>query len=399
MNKKTSLDNPFRPGAGQKPPFLAGRNKEKKEFVKILRSKNCGENFLITGLRGVGKTVLLEELKPIAENENWTWIGSDMSSSSSANESNLANRIIADISAQTSQFPIEEIKIGFSPDHKFKFADYAFLKNVFETTPGLTIDKLKEVVKISKRILEIYKKANGLIFSYDEAQNLKDLPEKEQYPLSTLLDLFQNLQALNINCRMVLTGLPTLFPQLVEARTYAERMFEVQNLRMLTEDEAREAIIKPIENIKEDIRLTEESIKSIITLSGGYPYFIQYICREVYDVFLQNIKNRGGAGTVPIQSIQAKLDESFFAGRWDKITDRQRELLYVVSNLENAKQEFSVQDIVRNQENHNIKKFTASHINQMLNTLTKNGMVYKNRYGKYSLAIPMLDEFIKRNWQ
>jgi hypothetical protein len=90
-----------------------------------------------------------------------------------------------------------------------------------------------------------------------------------------------------------------------------------------------------------------------------------------------------------------KLDADFFAGRWARVTDRQRELMWVIAHLDNCESEFSVQDVVR--ESKSLPKpFSSSHISQMLTSLAESGLIYKNRWGRYSLAVPLLDQFIKR---
>src|SRR5436305_14085157 len=114
---------------------------------------------------------------------------------------------------------------------------------------------------------------------------------------------------------LVLAGLPTLFPRLVEARTFAERMFHVIFLKRLNEQDSRDAILKPIQDAKCPVKLNDESVQLIFDVSGGYPYFIQFICREVYDAFLQKI-TAGEKASVPIPEITRKLDNNFFAGRW-----------------------------------------------------------------------------------
>jgi hypothetical protein len=94
--------------------------------------------------------------------------------------------------------------------------------------------------------------------------------------------------------------------------------------------------------------------------------------------------------------ITRKLDADFLHGRWARATDRQRELLQVVSHLPNADQEFTVQEAVASSNDFLRKPFTSSHVSQMLSTLAEVGLVYKNRHGKYSLAVPLLGEFIQR---
>ena len=90
------------------------------------------------------------------------------------------------------------------------------------------------------------------------------------------------------------------------------------------------------------------------------------------------------------------MDNAFFAGRWAKITDRQRELLSVIANLKNCQEEFTVQQVVDASKVYRMNIFSSSHINQMLSSLANLGIVYKNRHGKYLFAVPLLDKFILR---
>ena len=217
---------------------------------------------------------------------------------------------------------------------------------------------------------------------------------KEQFPLSLLLDVFQSIQRKGVRFLLVLTGLPTLFSQLVEARTYSERMFHTVFLGNLTKPESREAILVPINKSACPFSLTEKSIDTIIESTAGYPYFIQFISREVFDIWQQD-PDRG----IPLDEIIAKLDVDFFSGRWAKVTDRQRDLLRIVALLDNCDKEFTVQEIVTASKNQTAKSFTSSHVNQMLVALQNAGLVYKNRHGRYSFAVPLLASFIRRQME
>src|SRR6267142_2385002 len=94
--------NPFRPGAGHMPPYLAGREEEQLEFKRLLDQDVILRNLILTGLRGVGKTVLLETFKPLAINEGWLWVGTDLSESVGVSEDNLAIRLLSDLALVTS---------------------------------------------------------------------------------------------------------------------------------------------------------------------------------------------------------------------------------------------------------------------------------------------------------
>jgi len=399
MENQHEFKNPFRPGAGHTPPYLAGRTEETQEFLRLLTQETILENMVLTGLRGVGKTVLLDAFKPEAIKNKWLWIGTDLSESASISENNISIRLLTDLSIVTSNIVIEKTeakKIGFTSEtESIEYTlNFHTLKNIFDNTPGLVSDQLKNLLEVVWECLST-QKPKGLIFAYDEAQNLADHTAKDQYPLSILLDVFQSIQKKGIPFMLVLTGLPTLFPKLVEARTFAERMFRVVFLNRLSEDESKDAILKPIEDTNCPVKLTGDSVDRIVQLSDGYPYFIQFICREVYDAFVQKI-SAGKEPSIPVEEIVRKLDMDFFAGRWARATDRQRALLYVIARLKNCELEFAVQEIVDLSKEILEKPFSSSHVNQMLSSLSNAGIVYKNRYGKYSFAVPLLGQFIQR---
>ncbi len=404
---KEEFKNPFRPGAGHMPPYLAGRDSEINEFKRLLTQEAILENMVLTGLRGVGKTVLLDTFKPIAISGGWMWVGTNFSESACLNEENVAIRLLTDLSVFTSS-----VVVGKQPLNKDGFKqipgfigkikeapvllNFGTLQQIYSTTPGLVEDKIKKVLEIVWDCLSPSEHLRGLIFAYDEAQNLSDHAVKEQYPLSILLDVFQSIQKRGIPFMLVLTGLPTLFPKLVEARTYTERMFRVVFLNRLKEQDIKDAIQKPIQDENCPIIFDEKSVETIISISGGYPYFIQFICREVYDIFIQKYSSESGRlPSVPVDEIIRKLDTDFFAGRYARATDRQRDLLRVIAQLPNSDSEFTVQEIVE-QSKKEEKPFSNSHVSQMLTTLSDAGLVYRNRYGKYAFAVPLLGQFIKR---
>lgn len=385
------------------PPHLAGREREIQEFDRLLDQDTILENMVLTGLRGVGKTVLLETFKPRAIQAGWLWAGTDLSESASVSEANLALRLLADLSVITSGIIVEapaKPTVGFGPlttvGAKVPLS-YEVLLSVVETTPGLVADKIKAALEFAWVHLKNQDR-HRLIFAYDEAQNLSDNADRDEYPLSVLLDVFQSIQRKGIPFMLVLTGLPTLFPKLVDARTFSERMFRVVTIGRLEDAESREAIIKPIEAGNCPIRLSEGSVTTIVGESGGYPYFIQFICREVYDVFIQQVAT-GDDPEVPVGPIQRKLDTDFFSGRWSRVTDRQRQLLWIAANCEHGDDEFTIQELVTQSRRLLPKGFSPSHASQMLGALAEHGLIYKNRFGKYSFAVPLLSKFILRTYE
>ena len=384
------------------PPYLAGRETETAEFRKLLEQDTILENLVLTGLRGVGKTVLLETLKPIAIESGWVWLGTDLSEATAVSEDTLATRVITDLSSVTSTLVsvTENVKeAGFTgANKKVTYSlDFDELKLMWAQTPGLSSDKLKIILETVWECIQPLGK-RGMIFAYDEAQNLADHADKDEFPLSLLLDVFQSLQRKGLPLMLVLTGLPTLFPKLVEARTFAERMFHMITLNRLNRKDSRDAITKPINDAVCPVKFTKKSVSTIFDVTLGYPYFIQYMCREIYDVWVLKAEAGERMSPIPVKNIMRKLDADFFAGRWARSTDRQRDLLNVVAQLETASTEFTVQEIVEKSRLALERPFGNSQVSQMLASLSDSGLVYKNRWGKYSLAVPLLDQFILRNY-
>jgi hypothetical protein len=395
-----SLPNPFRPGAGHSPPYLAGREEEKREFSRFLDQGPVLTNLVLTGLRGVGKTVLLETFKPIAIQKGWLWAGTDISESASVSEDSIAIRILTDLSPVVVNIVVGETEvrqIGFAPQEQKTPVrlDFQLLNRVYGQTPGLASDKLKAVLEMVWSCLK-GTECSGVVLAYDEAQNLGDQAASHHYPLSLLLDVFHSVQKRELPYLLVLTGLPTLFPKLVETRTFAERMFHVMTLGRLDDEQSREAILRPVQVPDCPVQFSEEAVEAIISRSGGYPYFIQFLCREMFDSYLQ--QKAGGQvnpATTIAQNVR-KLDSDFFAGRWNRVTDRQRELLGAVAELPNCSDEFTVLQIVEKSRESISKPFSASHVSQILAKLADSGLVYKNRHGRYSFAVPLLGDFIRR---
>jgi hypothetical protein len=394
--------NPFRPGAGTKPLYLAGRNHEQTEFIRALNQKPLSQNIIITGLRGVGKTVLLDELKPIAHANNWLWTGNDLSEQASMTENSVATRLVVDLSALLKplvSYREEELPFGFIPptktskDRPLHFND---LWNVYQTTPGFASDKLKTVLEHVAHMITPTK-VKGIVFAYDEAQNMSDHRENHEYPLSLIVDVFSSMQKRELGCQflLVLTGLPTLVPKLNEARTYTERMFHTLVLDRLSDDDAREAIERPIKITGSTLTFTERAISVIMQESKGYPFLIQYICKEVFDAWIGRM-TVGAVPSVSMDEIVAKLDQDFFAPRWNRATDRQQIFMQVIATLPNSNEEFSIQEITSASRDLLKKAFNPSHATQMLGHLAEKGLIYRNRRGSYCFAVPLLANFIQR---
>ena len=273
---------------------------------------------------------------------------------------------------------------------------YNDLEKIFSETPGLTSDKLKAVLRAVGALIT---NANikGIVFAYDEAQNMADHAGKDQFPLSLLLDVFQSVQRSpgGLPFILVLTGLPTLFPKLIEARTYSERMFHTIFLDRLSEVESKEAIKIPIKHNHSTVHFEDETVNQIVKMSGGYPYFIQFICREAFDICVSKLVAKQEPVVSP-ELILRKLDSDFFSARWDKVSDAQRIFLKVAAQIPNCEDEFSVSEVVACSRDILAKGYSSSSVTQFLGRLSEHGLIYRGSNGKYRFAVPLLARFIRR---
>jgi hypothetical protein len=153
--------------------------------------------------------------------------------------------------------------------------------------------------------------------------------------------------------------------------------------------------MKPIEMSGSTLRFGDKAVEHIVEESRGYPFLIQYICREVFDAWIGRM-TAGEVPTVSMNEITAKLDLDFFHPRWNRATDRQQIFMQVIATLPEADGEFSVQDITTASRQLLTRPFNPSHATQMLGHLAEKGLIYRNRRGAYCFAVPLLASFIRR---
>ncbi len=130
-------------------------------------------------------------------------------------------------------------------------------------------------------------------------------------------------------------------------------------------------------------------------MADGYPHFLQFISKEVFDTWIGQMAE-GEAPSVPMSMIEEKLDQDFFAPRWQRATNRQQDFIRVISTLHTAEDEFSVREIVAASKELLRRGFKPSNATQMLGALEEKGLVYRSRRGGYSFAVPLMARFVRR---
>lgn len=183
---------------------------------------------------------------------------------------------------------------------------------------------------------------------------------------------------------LVLSGLPPLFPNLVKAKTYAERMFSVKGIGNLSKKNSQKAIGFPLRD--SNITFTDELIDALVEETQGYPYFLQF-----YPYFLiQNIPKKK-IGSKEFKEmyplILRELDDSFFSGRFSRTSDGEQRILFEMAKLGLE---------LRVSELREKTKIDKNYLNQVLKSLIEKGLIFRVGRGKYRFTLPLFERFLLR---
>lgn len=383
--------NPFMPGNGIEPKYLAGRGELIEFFSKTLASYKQGlpHNAVIFGLRGTGKTVLLKRFKNIGEGNNWLGVEREFNERY-CEETVFAEAIVKDLLAMASEASVQK-KITEAGK---KVAD--FLKPQEITVFGITY---KPFYKEKRELLEdylkdflvsnwqVFKKAGieGVVFLYDEFHTIKDKADAKTYPLASILGAMSYAQRNGCKYYLVLSGLPAIKTNLKEAKTYTERMFSFKEVDNLTDQQAKEAITQTLKN--SSYSFDNELIEAIVQETKGYPYFVQF-----YGYFLIDNANKNKIGLTDLNALRAtlikELDVSFFEDRYNLASTKEKQILMAMAAVdENAAPALQIR-----------KKAQTSHhqLMELLKRLQDKGLVYRASRGHYGFTIPLFKEYLRR---
>lgn len=379
------MKNPFAPGTGILPPYLAGRKEEIEGFKKELKaSLALPRNILIKGIRGTGKTVLLIQFEKICESQKWLFVRREFNRENSRTN-DLVTGLLTDIITKTggllTSIRTTKRKIGFLSEETKELTAEEIIAGVIDKTHGTIGDKLEEIFSVAS--LAIRKAGfKGLVFLYDEFHNFED--GAGEYPLSLLLEVFSHLQQKGHKYFLALSGLPPLHLNLIKAKTYAERMFVVWPIKELAPDDAKEAMLKPL--AKAGIKFSNELINRLILETKGYPYLIQFYCYYI----LRNIPKK----KIALKEYEAiypmllkSLDESFFIGRFLRASEVEQGVLFAMAKVGEA---FRPIDLLKH------LKISKSDLNIRIYSLINKNLIYKISRGKYTFALPAFKEFLER---
>lgn len=384
------LRNPFSMSAGNPPAALTGRNAQIEQFRRLIGRLSNGLNepsMILWGLRGVGKTVLLLEFESVADQDGWTPSEPIEIRSDTDFRAELADAAYAALLRLNRRKAIGErlksftgllagFKAGVGADGGLEFS---FDPNATGASTG---DLERDLIQLFVELGETARSHDtGVVFLVDEMQFLG------RVEMEAIAAAMHRMSQLKLPIAVVGTGLPQLPGLMVEAKSYAERLFSYPQVGPLSEQAAREALLKPAE--EEGVEFDAGALAQIVEISGGYPTFIQAYGKEAWNMAPgPTISSDDVEASAPI--VQTKLDEEFFHVRFEKATPRERVYMAAMADLGDGPYRSS--DVAERMAS---RPSTAS---SLRDALIKKGLIYSPDHGAVDFTVPHFSPFMRRRY-
>jgi len=382
--------NPYAPGAGTPPPELAGRD-DLRETIRIalerVRLGNPTKSVLMVGLRGVGKTVLLDRMREDAEGVGIQTLRVEAPETRSL-PAMLAPQLRQALlrlsrNEQAKELAQRALKglAGFAKALKVKYDDIEVGFD-FEPEPGLADngDLEQDLQALLEAAGAAAKKAGtALAMFVDELQYV----EEEQ--LAALITALHRTAQRRLPVVLVGAGLPQLRGRMGRAKSYAERLFDFPEIGPLSPEAAKLAIAKPAKD--QGVEVTPDALNRIVEETHGYPYFVQEWGKHTWDTADASPITRADVENASTAAVAA-LDESFFRVRFDRLTPAEKRYLRAMAELGAGPHRSG--DIAEKLG----REVTA--LGPMRNQLISKGMIWSPHHGDTAFTVPLFDEFMHR---
>lgn len=387
-----SVDNPFSPNAGSRPPELAGRD-DILEMARVMMARTqlrrSAQSILMTGLRGVGKTVVLNEVFRSAEQS-----GNIIPVYIEASENRKFGELLA------APLKMELLKLcrvegmkaaackglsvlrNFLGTIKIVFGDVGI---ELENLPGEgdTGDMQYDLRVLLSVVAEAaMKRGKAVILMIDAVQYLS----REE--LESLVMAMHHMQQRSLPMAMIGAGLPVMARLAGEAKSYAERLFRYPEIGALPEDDVRRAIGAPFG--ASGVGVDPEAMESICRETGGYPFFIQE-----WGSSLWNFIDCGPVTVEDVKKVRSivldSLDANFFRIRMERTTPSERRFMYAMAECADGDGRCRLADAAR------ALGMAQRALSPCRASLIRKGMAYGSGHGVISFTVPMFTDFLKRN--
>ena len=382
--------NPFAPGAGTPPPALVGREEILNDAQVTIARVKAGrpeKSFLLIGLRGVGKTVLLNRIQEMAESAGYRAIFVE-----APENKRLPALLIPPLrqillALDRLERVNEYVKRGLRVLKSFTIK---FKPDMGDFDLGLDIDP--ELGAADSGDLEI--DLSELLFAVAQAAAARSVHiaifiDEMQYlnedELSALIMAIHKVAQKKMPLLLVGAGLPQLVGLTGKSKSYAERLFNFPTVGPLKPPDAKNALRKPVEN--EGVKFREPALDEIARVTQGYPYFLQewgYHTWNIANASPISLEDVRAAHTAVIQ----RLDESFFRVRFDRLTPREKDYLRAMAEL--GPEPHRSGDIA------DVLGVGVQSVAPLRSGLIKKGMIFSPAHGDTAFTVPLFDEFMKR---
>ncbi len=383
-------DNPYTPGAGRKPPILAGRDPDLDNFRGLIERLGSGQHersLIYSGLRGVGKTVLLMELDVLASEAGWAT--TDVQEVGSQPDfrvtfARMATRLLREMSRRHRVKDRVDRALGVVKAFSLAVPSGVQLKLDVEAASGVADsgDPEQDLSDLIREIGEVAQTTGaGALFLIDEMHNLD---------ASSLAAICIALQAISRNAlpvALVGAGLPDLQVRLIAAKPYADRLFEYQELGSLGKAAARTALIAPAATRGVDYE--EQAARAVVDECAGYPYFLQEYGRELW--------NEAEASPITMADVDAvkeivsdSLARSFFGTRFQLATDAEQRYLAAMASLGVAP--YRSADVAR-AYGADSQRGVSIH----RDSLIAKGLIWAPRRGQVDFTVPLFGEYLRES--
>ncbi len=384
------VTNPFAPGAGTPPPELAGRD-ELREGVRVaierVRRGLSTKSVLMVGLRGVGKTVLLDRMRDDAEAAGIHTLRIEAPENRSL-PAILAPQLRQALlrlsrNAQAKDLAQRALRglAGFAKGLKLKYADIEVGFD-FDPEPGLADNgdlehDLQALLEVAGAAAQ--KAGTALAIFVDELQYV------QEDQLEALITALHRTAQRQLPVVLVGAGLPQLRGRMGRAKSYAERLFDFPEIGALPAAAAKRAISKPAS--EQGVEVTAAALDRIFEETRGYPYFVQEWGKHSWDaadaspIDLEDVTNASSAAI-------AALDESFFRVRFDRLTPAEKRYLRAMAELgPGPHRSGDIAEVL----GRGVTSFGPTR-----NNLIAKGMIWSPNHGDTAFTVPLFDEFMRR---